>query len=175
VIIAGVDHAGAGRINEYTPVRDDSKGGGGEGDLYGSMLIDELKPLLDARFRTDPDDNAIGGSSLGGLISIHLVIRHPEVFRSAAVMSPSVWWAGRTIVDEVRRTAAGRRPRVWLDIGGREGREALEGARALRDAMLANGWGPANFRWFEDRRGDHSEPAWRGRVRKVLEFLFPPE
>jgi hypothetical protein len=32
-----------------------------------------------------------------------------------------------------------------------------------------------DFRYQEDRRGDHSERAWPARVRKGLEFLFPPE
>lgn len=173
VIIAGIDHIGDGRIDEYTPVRDPKKNAGGGADRYGRMLVEELKPLIDSRYRTAPV-TGIGGSSLGGLLSLYLALKHPAVFGRAAVMSPSVWWAGRAILKEVDQFRARRRPRIWLDAGGREGSEAISGARALRDRLVDNGWTGENLVFHEEKRGDHSERAWAGRVRKVLEFLFPP-
>jgi predicted alpha/beta superfamily hydrolase len=175
MIIVGVDHAGPGRIDEYTPVRDKKHSGGGRAEEYARFLIEELKPAIDARFRTLPDaeHTGVGGSSLGGLVSLHLALKHPDVFRRAAVMSPSVWWSDRAILEETD-AFEGAPSRLWLDIGGREGTEALQDARALRDRMSAKGWGDDRFRFFEDRRGDHSERAWARRVRQALEFLFPP-
>lgn len=175
VIVVGVDHAGVDRIHEYGHVRDESKDGGGRGDDYAAMLFGELKPRIDLRYRTAADDVALGGSSLGGLIALYMMLRRPGQVRRAAVMSPSVWWSGRAILGEVDAMPSAERPRVWLDIGGREGREALSDARLLRDRMSALGWTDATLKFYEDRRGDHSERAWGGRVRKMLEFLFPPE
>ena len=174
IIVVGVDNAGAARIDEYTPTRDESKGGGGRADDYGRMLLDELKPLIDAKYRTLPEQTAIGGSSLGGLVSAYLALQHPEAFKAAAVMSPSVWWDKRALLRYVESFDAPSRPRMWLDIGGREGSEALNDARALRDALQAKGWSDETLAYFEDRRADHSERAWAKRVRMVLEFLFPP-
>ncbi|HUP59923.1 MAG TPA: alpha/beta hydrolase-fold protein [Thermoanaerobaculia bacterium] len=173
MIIAGIDHAGTARIDEYTPTRDPRLSGGGRADDYARMLLEEIKPAIDARFRTIPADNAIGGSSLGGLVSLYLALEHPTVFRAAAVMSPSVWWNQRAILREVDRFD-GPRPKLWVDIGAREGREALDGARALRDRLKANGWTNGMLRYHEDRRGDHSERAWARRVRLALEFLYAP-
>lgn len=178
MIIVGIDHTGEARVHEYTPTFDESQNAGGKADDYARLLLDEIKPLIDAHYRTHPADNAIGGSSLGGLVSMHLALKHPQVFRKALVMSPSVWWDNGVILREVAECRAGSSlppPRVWLDIGGREGREALDCARELRDRLLANGWNDATLRYYEDRRADHSERAWGGRVRKALEFLFPPE
>ena len=176
MIIVGVDHAGPGRMDEYTPVRDKKHSGGGRAADYARFLIEELKPAIDAGFRTLPDaqNTAVGGSSLGGLVSMYLALAHPEVFRKAAVMSPSVWWADHAIITAVE-VFEGALPRLWLDIGGREGMEALRDARTLRDRIAAKGWGDHTFRFFEDRRGDHSERAWARRVRQALEFLFSPE
>ncbi|MBV9494483.1 MAG: alpha/beta hydrolase [Acidobacteria bacterium] len=176
VIIVGIDHANAGRMDEYTPTRCDVKKGGGRANDYGRMLVEELKPMIDERFRTraDREHTAIGGSSLGGLVSLHLALTRPDVFGRAAVMSPSVWWDERTILGCVDQFG-GEKPLIWVDIGGREGKEALNDARALRDRLLAKGWSAANFRFHEDRRADHSERAWAGRAKTVLEFLFPPE
>ena len=172
MIIVGVDHAGVGRADEYTPTRDPRHKSGGRAADYGRMLLEELKPVIDERFRTDPEETAIGGSSLGGLVSLYLALKYPDVFRRAAVMSPSVWWNNRVVLGDVDSATA--RPRIWLDIGGREGLEALADARMLRDRLTAKGWGEGTLRYYEDRRGDHSERAWDRRVRKALEFLFPP-
>jgi predicted alpha/beta superfamily hydrolase len=175
MIIVGVDHAGVGRLDEYTPARDEKHNGGGRADDYARMLVEELKPLIDGRFRTLPDreNTAIGGSSLGGLATLHAVMQQRDVFGRGAAMSPSVWWSDRAILREVDEYE-GDPPRLWLDIGGREGLEALNDARALRDKLAAKGWREETFQYYEDRRADHSERAWAKRVRLVLEFLFPP-
>ena len=173
MIIVAVDNAGVARIDEYTPTRDAKHNGGGRANDYARMLIEELKPAIDARFRTIPGDNAIGGSSLGGLVSLHAVLTRRDVFWRAAVMSPSVWWGGRAILRTVE-AFDGPPPRLWLDIGGREGNQALQDARALRDLLVRKGWPRDTFRYYEDRRADHSERAWARRVRLTLEFLFPP-
>lgn len=173
LIIVGVDHAGSGRIDEYTPCRDRKHTGGGRADDYTRMLVDELKPLIDERFRTEPETTGIGGSSLGGLVSLHAALRRPEIFGRVAAMSPSVWWGDRAILREVE-AYDGPPPRLWVDTGGREGVEALRDARALHDRLAAKRWPEESFRYHEDRRADHSERAWARRVRLVLEFLFPP-
>jgi predicted alpha/beta superfamily hydrolase len=175
LIIVGVDNAATARIDEYTPTPDPKHKGGGRADDYGRMLIEELKPMIDERFRTLPDvrNTAVGGSSLGGLLALHLALQRPDVFGGAAVMSPSVWWNDRVVLNEVDRAV--ERPKLWLDIGGREGAQALEDARLLRDRLTAKGWSGDRLRYYEDRRGDHSERAWARRARMLLEFLFPAE
>jgi len=175
MIIVAADHSGIGRMDEYTPVKDPKHEGGGRADDYLRMLGEELKPAIDARYRTlpDPANTAIAGSSLGGLLALHAGLARPDIFGRVGAMSPSVWWGGRAILGEVD-AFQGAPPRLWLDIGGREGMEALQDARALRDRIAAKGWDEEQFRFFEDRRADHSERAWAKRVRTVLEFLFPP-
>jgi predicted alpha/beta superfamily hydrolase len=176
LIVVGVDHAGPGRADEYTPTRDPKKDSGGRAADHLRMLVEELKPQIDARYRTlaDSRSTAIGGSSLGGLFSLYAALTRPDVFSRAAAVSPSVWWDARAILRDVGAFMGATRPRLWVDIGGREGDEALTGARALRDALRARGWSPDEFRYHEQRRAEHNERAWAGRVRRVLEFLFPP-
>jgi predicted alpha/beta superfamily hydrolase len=177
MIIVGIDNTGPSRIDEYAPTHDAARKGGGKADDYGRLIIEELKPIIDAQYRTLPDrsNTALGGSSLGGLATLHLGLTHPAAFGNLAVMSPSVWWDRREILDEVDRFSAPHRPRIWLDMGGREGVDGLTDARLLRDRLLRKGWqDDDDFHYFEDRRADHSERAWAKRVPAVLEFLFPP-
>jgi len=173
MIIVGIDNTGAQRIDEYTPTRDVIRNFGGRADDYATMLLEELKPLIDESYRTQPDraGTGLGGSSLGGLLTAHVVLKHPAAFSVAAIMSPSVWWDHRIILEEVDQFR-GERPRVWLDIGGREGFAALQDARALRDHLKKNGWGEEDLKYYEDRRADHSERAWASRAPMMLEFLY---
>ena len=46
VILVGVANTGLRRMAEYTPTRD-FKMGGGDGQSYGRLLVEELKPLID--------------------------------------------------------------------------------------------------------------------------------
>ena len=56
-------------------------------------VVDEVLPYLwdNYRVRRDPGGTAMGGSSMGGLITLRMATRHPGVFGSLLVFSPSVW------------------------------------------------------------------------------------
>src|SRR5207247_634005 len=155
-----------------TPTRDPARNAGGGAAEYAEFLIEVIKPEVEQRYRTS-SPVGIGGSSLGGLFALHLALGRPDVFSRAMVMSPSVWWDRRAILRLVD-IFEGERPRLWLDIGGREGAEALAGARELRDCLRAKGWAAEDLHYEEDRRAGHSERAWGRRVGRALEFLFPP-
>lgn len=177
LIIVGINHAGVVRIDEYTPSRDARIKMGGKAELYGRMLVEELKPLIDARYRTKSgaSETGIGGSSLGGLVSLYIGLRYPEVFGKLAVLSPSVWWDDRLILREVDSIATSSRARIWLDAGTAEGEATLSGVRLLRDRLLSKGWRlDEGLRYFEDEGAGHEESAWAKRVPSFLRFLFPP-
>ena len=91
VILVGVANTGLRRMAEYTPTHN-PKMGGGEGEKYGQLLIDELKPFVDRTYRTltGPENTGLGGSSLGGLVTLFLGLERPDVFGKLAVMSPSI-------------------------------------------------------------------------------------
>lgn len=175
LIIVGVNHTGHGRLLEYTPTRD-PRMGGGLAKGYGRLLVEEVKPFIDRRYRTDPsrDQTGLGGSSLGGLVSMYLGLRYPEVFGRLAVMSPSVWWGKRAILRDVARLTWHPPTRIWLDMGTAESRAGVADARRLRAALVAAGWREdVDLAYSEPQGGTHSEAAWAGRVGDVLQFLYP--
>jgi predicted alpha/beta superfamily hydrolase len=175
MIIVAVASTGQ-RIHDYTPVPGRAGGqtvGGGAAD-YARYLLDELKPLIDSRYRTLPgrEHTAVGGSSLGGLVSLWLVLTQGQHFGAALVVSPSVWWAERDILRQLRLPAgAGRVPKLWLDMGSEEGPRALQDVRELRDALAERGWAPV---YSEHAGAGHDEVAWAARVPLMLRFLYPP-
>jgi predicted alpha/beta superfamily hydrolase len=174
-ILVGIENAGVHRINEYTPTRDEKRAAGGEAASYGKMLVEELIPLIHERYRaaTTPELTGIGGSSLGGLVSLYVGLCHPDVFGHIAAMSPSAWWDSHAIMASIDAYEHVTRPRIWLDIGGREGEEAVRDARHLRDRLIAKGWhAPETLRYVEERHAEHSELAWAKRAPKMLEWMF---
>ncbi|HVF54620.1 MAG TPA: alpha/beta hydrolase-fold protein [Pyrinomonadaceae bacterium] len=176
LIVVGIYNTGKERVEEYTPTKDARHKVGGRADAYGRMIVEELKPFVDAHYRTrrDAANTGLGGSSLGGLVSLYLGLRYPKVFGKLAVVSPSVWWDNRMILRDV--SALGSKPdtRIWLDTGTDEAPAAVPDTRSLRDALVAKGWSvDKDLKYFEDAGAKHSEQAWAKRVEPILRFLFP--
>lgn len=175
LIIVGIYNTGDHRKDEYTPTRDARLGGGGAAD-YGRMIIEELKPMIDRRYRTRPEaaSTGIGGSSLGGLVSLYLAFTHPQVFQRVAALSPSVWWNWRAILKTVRQSRSKPPLKIWLDMGTAEGKKGLDDARLLKAALVGLGFAPkVDLHYAEYEGATHSETAWAERVGPVLKFLYP--
>ncbi|MBP6821036.1 MAG: alpha/beta hydrolase [Acidobacteria bacterium] len=178
LIIVAIYNTGADRIDEYAPTVDPRQKRGGKADLYGRFLIEELKPFIDQNYRTlaGPEFTGLGGSSLGGLVSLYLGLKHPNVFSKLMVMSPSVWWDHGMILHYVQHLRAKPTTRIWLDIGSKEGKFTPGYVRQLRDLLIAQGWRlEADLKFLEIRGGQHSEAAWAKRVEPALRFLFPKQ
>jgi len=175
VVVAAVDHAGAERIFEYTPWPD-SKGQGGGGAATMVWLNGAVLPALHARYRLQagPHGHAIGGSSLGGLMSLYAVGAHPAHWRRAICMSGSWWWAGQKALSWFANSpGAAVKPRVWIDAG--TANDGLAETQALRKVLIGLGWiEGADFGYLEASGANHSEAAWAARVHLALQFLFDP-
>lgn len=187
LIIVGIANTGDHRLSEYTYTRD-WKMGGGETDKYGRLITEELMPFINANYRTlngktgngqtqtgkDPAHTGMGGSSLGGLATLYLGLKYPDVFGKLAVLSPSVWWNNKSIIGYVNQARLEHRPRIWLDIGDAEGRRTLADADLLERRLIANGWRQETELHYERvSGGTHDEAAWARRVGPMLRFLFP--
>jgi predicted alpha/beta superfamily hydrolase len=175
LIVVGIYNTGEMRLEEYTPTAD-QKLGGGLADDYGRMIIEELKPLVDGTYRThtNRESTGIAGSSLGGLVSLHLAFHHPAVFGRVAALSPSVWWDRKAILKTIRESRSKPNSRVWVDMGTAEGRRGLDDARLLKAALVGLGFADGvDLHYAEYEGATHTELAWSERVGPMLEWLFP--
>lgn len=181
VILVGIDNSGRHRTDDYTPVP--FHGRGGHADDFGRMLTDEIKPFVDAHYRTLPhrEHTAIAGASLGGLFALHIAFTRPDVFASVAALSPTVWWGNGELLRRVAALRERAPLRVWIDIGKREAPPLRQHVRGLSELLLAKGWQKsrvtrrATLRHAEVARGRHDEVSWGKRFDRVLKFLFPPD
>jgi enterochelin esterase-like enzyme len=177
LVIVGIYNTGDRRLAEYTHERD-WRMGGGEAAQYGLTLTREILPWIAGhyRVRTDRDHTGLGGSSLGGLVSLYLGLRYATWFGKLAILSPSIWWNHKSILGYVNERAPEiwDRPRLWLDVGDKEGHRTLHDAEVLNRRLKANGWRPGETLHFQHvHGGTHDETSWSRRVRPMLRFLFP--
>ena len=174
LIIVGIYNTKA-RVREYTPTHV-PKLGGGRADRYARFLIEEVKPFVEREYRaiSGPQNTGIGGSSLGGLVSLYLGLKHSMIFGKIAALSPSVWWNQLVIHRLVKSMQVNPRPRIWLDIGTREGARIVHDVERFRDVLLGKGWQrECDLRYERVEGAEHNELAWAQRVRPFLEFLYP--
>lgn len=79
----------------------------GEAEGFYRFLTEELRPQIDANYKTDKSDNILWGHSFGGLFGLHVLFNHPEAFNTYLVGSPSIIWGNDAILkEEPRLTAA---------------------------------------------------------------------
>jgi len=183
-IVVALSSKDATRTDDYTPTtmtlsaerlgQKEAQRRGGGVSAYARFLVEELKPAIDARYRTRPGraDTAVGGSSFGGLASMWLALHRPETFGAALVVSPSVWWDDGYLLRDVAATAPSPRPRLWVDMGAQEGEQAMKLARELVASLRKRGWSADGLQFVEDAQGRHDEASWARRVPAMLDFLY---
>jgi predicted alpha/beta superfamily hydrolase len=186
-IAVAIDNAREQRADEYLPSRVESRDGkhasGGKLEELVKFILEQIKPAVDAKFRTKPgpDDTGVMGSSFGGMAAFHIGWKHSDKFRRVAAVSPSFWWHDKETKALVEGTKKKPPLRLWVDMGTREepkneasSKAHLEGAREIRDACLKLGFVEGkDFRYVEDEGAVHNEAAWAKRLPAILEFLFP--
>jgi predicted alpha/beta superfamily hydrolase len=169
VIVVGIDNTPE-RIPEYTPCCD-PKYGGGKLNAYDAFIVETVKPYVDRTYRTLPgkDTTAIMGSSLGGLASVLIAQRHPDIFSKAGGVSSSFWWNNGALLAKVPERVP---VKFYLDAGTRD--DGLDDTTKMRDAMLAKGYRETDdLMFYKAEGGRHNEASWAARVEKPLTWFFP--
>jgi enterochelin esterase-like enzyme len=175
LVIVGIYNLGKARIHEYTPTKA-PRLGGGRADRYAKFLVQEAMPFIQREYRalSDARVTGMGGSSLGGLLSLYLGLKYPQVFGRLAALSPSVWWNQRVIHRFAAAAPVEPRPRIWLDIGTNEGQRIVHDVEEFRDVLLQKGWQLGTDLHYQRVEGaGHNEAAWAQRVGPFLQFLYP--
>jgi enterochelin esterase-like enzyme len=169
LVIVGVDHGGDDRLREYTPTPG-REPGAGLAPRHARFVVDELLPFLTSTYgiSRSPSRLGVGGSSLGGLVSLYVASAEPGVFGRVLAMSPSVWWDRRAILKQLQEAPFEGRPRVWIDAGADEGTRTVSDARRLAQLVRRQG----HVRFVEAPGAGHNEDSWAARLGEALVYLF---
>ena len=113
------------RLMEYSPFSAEMFDSGyikGKGKATMDWYVEELKPFVDANYPTLPDreHTFLGGSSMGGLMTLYGVLRYNKVFSRGAALSPSIWFARERLESLIRNARVGRDTVLYMDYGQKE-------------------------------------------------------
>ena len=146
-------------------------------DRYLAFLVEELKPFIDANYRTLPDraDTYVMGSSMGGLVSQYAISKYPDVYGGAGCVSTH-WPAGNGIAldDFAAHLPDPATHKYYFDYGTATLDESYEPYQLRADAILRNAGYVEGRNWITRKfeGAEHSEKAWRLRVGEPLAFLI---
>jgi len=93
------------RSRDYTPTAPDTSDPDHYDDTlvyggaahYRDFLADQVLPMIDMRYRTDPARRAFAGHSYGGLFGAYVLVTRPQMFHSYILSSPSLWFDDHAI------------------------------------------------------------------------------
>lgn len=173
IIIIAIEHAEKDRIKEYNVGK--TVLGSGQGKQYIRFVTDTLKPFIDANFRTKPEREftGIGGSSMGGLVSIFSGLMYPEVYGKLMIFSPSLWVVPKLNISN-DFDAEEQDTKVYLYAGGDESATMIEHVRQFKKKMLESEFisDKMKIKLSINDEGKHSESYWSDEFPKAIEWLF---
>lgn len=179
VAAAECNREGNKRLSEYSPV-DFTFGEKikGRGKRYLDWLVGEFKPYIDGNFSTLPEraNTAVGGSSMGGLMTIYALAKYNKYFSRGAALSPSLWVGGGEVLPFVANGRFGKDTVLYMDYGSKEFKNHAVQKKAFADTvarlteknvLLASRIVPG---------GTHSEASWEKQIPFYMQILgFKPK
>ena len=193
-IIVGIHNSGKNRWNDYFPensydfVSDIKFLGKNKpplnANLYLKYIVNEVIPYTRSKYLKSSKDFKIiiGGSSMGGLISMYAAFEYPEIFDGAICMSTH--WPGAYVIDEnplpdaifnymEKNIPISKNKRFYFDYGDKGlDKHYPQYSKTLDSIFTQNGYSNQNYRNMYFKNESHNEEAWSKRVNIPLKFIF---
>lgn len=193
-IIVGIHNSGKNRWNDYFPensydfVSDikylDKNKPPLNANLYLKYIVNEVIPYTRSKYLKSSNDFKIiiGGSSMGGLISMYAAFEYPEIFDGAICMSTH--WPGAYVIDDnplpdaifdymSKNIPISKNKRFYFDYGDKGlDKHYPQYSKTLDSIFTQNGYSNQNYRNMYFKNESHNEEAWSKRVNIPLKFIF---
>ena len=173
IIVIAIEHAEQDRIKEYNVGK--TVLGVGQGKKYIRFITDTLKPFIDKKFRTktEREFTGIGGSSMGGLVSIFSGLMYPEVYGKLMIFSPSLWVVPKMDFSNIDFSEPGD-TKIYLYAGGDESATMIEHVKKFKKNMIQNDFvdDKMKIKLSINMLGKHNERYWSDEFPKAIEWLY---
>jgi predicted alpha/beta superfamily hydrolase len=187
IIVVAIDlnTEGEERINEYCPwvngaiaerIVGNPFSAGGKGEQYLEFIVNELKPLIDEKYRTIIDHTSMAGISLGGLISTYAACRYPQIFKRIAAISPGYYRNQEDLEVFVRNSSLNGVEKFYMDFGTHEvsgdkelNNEFSEMILSIYEIVSSK---IADTRYETIENGEHNYTSFKKRIGEVISYLY---
>ncbi|MCB0826109.1 MAG: alpha/beta hydrolase [Armatimonadetes bacterium] len=175
-IIVAIDTS-KDRTNELTHSEGTLQGTkqGGKSKAYCEFLVSEVMPYVEQNYRVlkGRENTGVAGASFGGLVSLFIASEYPNTFGFIGACSPSLWWNSRDMFTIYKEKLPNPKPKIWLDMGGKEGRMMNRDVSQFKDLLNESGWKDGvNLKFAYDAEAVHREDAWAKRFPDMIRFWF---
>ena len=155
------------RTAEYSP--------GTDGEAYMNFVVNKVKPLIDKTYRTKTarEHTLIGGSSMGGIMSLMLAWQYDDVFSKALCMSPAFKINKLDYVSTIANYQGEKKNiKIYIDNGGLGLEQRLQpGIDDMLLVLKQKGY-EKSIGWIVDKNAKHSEGAWAKRFPDAIQWLM---
>lgn len=137
-------------------------------DDYAKFVAEEVVPVIDAKYNTikSRDGRAILGASLGGITSVWVGLKYPEIFSRIGGQSSSFWVDNERVVKELSKLDANKtKYTFYFDDGTLEG---VEDTRRVNVLLRGKGYSVI----YNEGEAGHNWTAWRDRLADAFVALM---
>ncbi|MCP5546636.1 MAG: esterase [Akkermansiaceae bacterium] len=135
--------------------------------IFERILVDDLIPFIDSRYRTLPDQphRAMAGLSMGGMQTRTIAPAHLDLFSAIGVFS-----GGSIKPGDIKDLDAFKKQvrLVFFSFGGRE-QPGAANAKADAEALKESG---LNSHYYESPETGHEWQSWRRSLHQFAQLLF---
>jgi len=174
IIVVGISSNGGNRTSEYSPwpwygaLQ-------AQADQYLEFLVHTVKPFIDTHYLTlaGRGHTGIGGSSLGGLLSLYGGLKYQQVFSRIAALSPVLIpeVSGQQLIEFIHKRGKARPMKIYVDLGSEELNFGPQ--QPLYEALRAAGFGEKELEFRRIAGGRHQISDWGRRFPGALLWLEP--
>ncbi|WP_308652638.1 alpha/beta hydrolase-fold protein [uncultured Anaerococcus sp.] len=168
---------GVERANEYSPFENFTNEEAREnltpkGILTGKFIIEELIPLVEKNKKAS--SRLIGGSSMGGIMSLYMGSQYPEIFDKVLAMSTHFILEPVGMGEILAKYDSENKQKIYLDTGTKEFDDEIIQKSYVSLSQMAYGFLKAkmDIKYVIDEGAIHNEKYWQKRLPDALRFLY---
>ena len=185
MIIVGIDNGNAKRDSELTPdigavlPQYQNEFSSRTGKAFSDFVVNKVMTYIQSNYNssTAPQDNAIIGSSSGGLESFYIGMEHKDKFGHIGALSPafalfstSVW---NTYLSKYSMSSADM-PRIYIYNGNGDSveKELYQGTCNMYSKLKSSGYSTSKVTLVLEEDACHNEAYWRIIFPEMLSWCF---
>lgn len=168
---------GRARTNEYSPFEEftDKKSRENlnpKGILTGKFFVEELLPQVEKKKKAS--SRLIGGSSMGGIMSLYMGSEYPKIFDKILAMSTHFILEPVGMGEILAKYDSKNKQKIYLDTGTKEFDDEITRKSYVLLSQMAYGFlkDKVEIKYFVDEGGIHNEKYWQKRLPAALKFLY---